>query len=133
MGKNWQKHLVPFYGKECKLSWDYKSGTRIIDKEIEAIYVFDAEAEAENVNILFENVIGDWATVEEVIGKGGEDLVMFATQTYDDDPFSMVEMIFFYDRTTGETYLYEEGSYDALRPGSEKPPYRLDQLRISIK
>lgn len=35
---------------------------------------------------------------------------MFATQTDDEVPFSMVEMIFFYDRTTGETYLYEEGS-----------------------
>lgn len=133
MGKNWPKHLSPFYGQTCRLSWAYQSGSRRFDREVETIYVFDAGKEAENVAILFENVIGDWAVVEDSIGKGGDALVMFATQTDDEDPFSMVEMIFFYDRMTGEVYVYEEGSYDPVNPAREKPAYPLDRLKIEIK
>ena len=129
---DWRKLLAPFYGKTCDITWESGRGAahRLNDHEV---YLFDAEKEADRVEELVMGIIGDWDVVKEELGKGEEELVMFATEEDEDEDegTSMVEMIFFYDRNTGETYYYEEGSYYTLNAEPELPALRLDQITIT--
>jgi hypothetical protein len=129
---DWRKLLAPFYGKTCDIQWKSGQGAahRLNDHEV---YLFDAEKETDRVEELVTGIIGDWDVVKEELGKGEEELVMFATESDEDEDAgtSMVEMIFFYDRNTGETYYYEEGSFYVLNAGPEQPPLRLDEITIA--
>jgi hypothetical protein len=129
---DWRKHLAPFYGKTCDIKWESGRGAahRLNDHEV---YLFDAEKEPDRVEELVTGIIGDWDVLREELGKGEEELVMFATESDEDEDegTSMVEMIFFYDRNTGETYYYEEGSFYVLNAGPKLSPLRLDQITIA--
>jgi hypothetical protein len=123
MGQDWRKVLEPFFGKRCA----FPIG---LQKDHTA-YVFDAEKEKANASSLFSGVIGDWAHVKEHLGKKPSDeFVLFACQSDDDDdPFSMVIEICFYDRASGEVYYYEDGTYDPVpKPGGGVR--RLDELQL---
>jgi hypothetical protein len=135
--QDWKNFLAPHYGQKRRITW--QRGTGAAHRAIELdVYVFDAAEEADAVEGLVDSIIGDWEVVEDAIGKGADDLVMFATESdgedddgeENDDPFAMVDVILFYDKATGEVYYYEEGDYEPASAGEGKPPYRLDQLEI---
>lgn len=122
---NWQKALEPFHGKRCV----FPIG---LGKDFSA-YVFDPKKDEKNADELFGAIIDDWAHVKEHLGKDeSTEFVLFASRSDDDnEPFAMVTEILFYDRATGETYYYEEGSYEAVT-GANGKACRLDELQMKV-
>jgi len=128
---DWKKFVAQYAGKKCRLAWKFKNGNMPQPGQHESIaYVFDADDEAVNVQQVIDNVLGDWDTVAQELGRDKQKLAMFATETQDRNPFAMIETIYFYDRTSGELFSYEEGSYEAVAHDRDEHPYRLDQIEI---
>jgi hypothetical protein len=108
MARDWQKVLAPFYGKRCSIS------PRVPFCAHFEPYIFD-EKNSPDAESMFESIIGRWKIVEEELGKGREELVMFGANSPEgEEPLCMVDGLLFYDRETGETYVYEEASFTAL-------------------
>jgi hypothetical protein len=111
--KDWGEFLKPFYGKKCTMRDVGYCGEDFAPK------VIDQKKEKKLVEGLIDNVIGSWDFLEEQLEKQPGTLVMFATSSGEGDDATML----FYDRTSGQVYKYEEGSFDDTS-------YTLDKLRL---